>query len=148
VTHQKEIHTMLDQCELQHNDLQSKWDASDIKIRQRSMDADAGLACTDGVDRHDDSLKTAKEARLVIRKDVKKLVESMNQQCDQLRHQIDEQKEWCQNRDTIWNKNEHDAQQTKLEMTAKLVYLAGRFKTLHEKLKEINENIVGIQNEI
>jgi hypothetical protein len=65
-----------------------------------------------------------------------------------LRHQIDEQKEWCQNRDTIWNKNEQDAQQTKLEMTAKLDYLAGRFKTLHEKLKETNENIVGMQNKV
>jgi hypothetical protein len=36
-THPKEIHTMLDQRELQHNDLQSKWDASDIQIRQRSI---------------------------------------------------------------------------------------------------------------
>jgi chromosome segregation ATPase len=160
VTHRKEIHTMLDQRDLQHKDLQSKWDASDIQIRQRSMDATQDLhaqmddircnltniKCT--VDRHDDSLKTAKEARLVIRKDVKKLVESMNQQCDELRHQIDEQKEWRQNRDKIWNKNEQDAQQTKLEVTAKLDYLAGRFKTLHEKLKETNENIVGIENEI
>jgi hypothetical protein len=47
-THQKEIRTMLDQRDLQHNDLQSKCDASDIQIRQRSMDADTGLACTDG----------------------------------------------------------------------------------------------------
>jgi hypothetical protein len=61
-----------------------------------------------------------------------------------LHHQIDEHKEWRHNRDTIWNKNEQDAQQPKLEMTVKLDYLAGRFKTLHEKLKETNENIVGI----
>jgi hypothetical protein len=39
---------MLDQRELHHNDLQSKWDASDTQIRQRSMDADTGLARTDG----------------------------------------------------------------------------------------------------
>jgi hypothetical protein len=48
------------------------------------------VKCT--VDRHDDSPKATKESRLVIRKTVKKLVESMNQQCDQLHHHIDEHK--------------------------------------------------------
>ena len=102
------------------------------------------------IDRHSDRLKTAKDARIVIRNDLKSLVESMNEQLEYVRNQMNEHKEnfatylesTSQTREVLVNSGNDD------EILSKIDFLAGRFKVLNENSKLVQDNIASLQDEI
>jgi golgin subfamily B member 1 len=102
------------------------------------------------IERHSDRLRTAKDARIVIRSDLKKLVETMNDQFDQLRNQMEENKSkieeqlesLVQTRETPLNDLDDG------ETLSRIDYLAGKIKAVNEYSKSIKGAIDSLKEEI
>ena len=147
----KNIELKLNESDLSMRDYQAKISQDTTKLQSFAND----LKST--IDRHSDRLKTAKDARVVIRNDLKTLVDSMNEQFENVRSQVTEGKEKL-------SKYSESMMQTREELLAqirdepigrgvdddsltKLEFLAGRVKLISENSKSVQEKVAALQDE-